>query len=97
MTVDIFDVNAEFEKLFGVRQYPNIFDSQAESVELRQLVLDSPQMEWDEKGLPFDGIELALNPKRKKRKRISTRKKELMLAGIVNALQHRYEGDGHDL
>ncbi len=84
-------INEEYEKIFRIPKHPSLFDSVDEYDELRQSIMNAPQVEFISENLPFDGIEYTTKPIREKRKRISTRKKERVLSSIISALQRRFD------
>lgn len=85
------NVNDEYEKILGIPTHPCLFDPADDYDELRQSIINAPYVEYLLDKLPFDGIDFTINPKRKKRKRISTREKEMVLCGIISALRRRYD------
>lgn len=60
MTEDGWDVNVEYEKLFGSSKRINLFDTEEEYYELRKFVIDQSLENYIFDGLPFDGIELVV-------------------------------------
>ena len=54
-----WDVNEEFEKLFGSPKRVNLFDTEKEYNELRQYIMSEPQVTSLNNELPFDGVEIS--------------------------------------
>lgn len=57
MTVEGWDMNEEYEKIFGSAKRINLFDTEEKYNELRQFIIDQPQITYISDKLPFDGIE----------------------------------------
>lgn len=53
-----WDINDEYEKLFGASKHINLFDTYEEYKQLRQLIMSSPVENSHFSGLPFENIEL---------------------------------------
>lgn len=70
MTEEGWDVNEEYEKIFGSREQINLFDTEEEYYELRQFILDQPQETFVSKPLPFEGVIIEKVEKKQKGKRI---------------------------
>ena len=87
------NITEEYEKIFGIPRHPYLFDSADGYDELRQSIINAPQVHCSFEKLPFDGIEIVIKPKRKRRKRISTREKEMVISCIISALQCRGESN----
>ncbi len=67
MSEDGWDVNVEYEKLFGAAKRVNLFDSAEEYYELRQFLADQPQETFVTKSLPFEGVTITkIEPKLKR-------------------------------
>ena len=60
MTEEGWDVNEEYEKIFGSRERINLFDTEEEYNELRQFIIDQPMKTFITKSLPFEGIGLTV-------------------------------------
>lgn len=58
MTENGWDVNDEYEKLFGASKHINLFDTDEEYKQLRQFIIDQPYVTYVTENLPFEGIEL---------------------------------------
>ena len=86
MSEDGWDINVEYEKLFGSAKRVNLFDSEEEYEELRQYIVSQPLETYLTKDLPFDGIVL---PIVKRKPRIAERKKSL-ISTILASLQNKH-------
>lgn len=54
-----FDINAEYERIFGVKHRASLFDGDEQYAHLRQEIIDAPTPEFKKKGnLPFERIKL---------------------------------------
>lgn len=63
------NVNKEYEKLFGSIKRVNLFDTEAEYDEVRQSIIDQPQLSFLSTKLPFEGIELSMQVEQTRLKR----------------------------
>lgn len=70
MPEDGWDVNEEYEKLFGAAKQINLFDTKEEYYKLRQFIIDQPQETFVSKSLPFEGIVVKIEKPKRKRERI---------------------------
>lgn len=70
MSEDGWDVNVEYEKLFGAAKRVNLFDSEEEYYELRQFIADQPQETFVANYLPFEGVIISREERKQKRERI---------------------------
>lgn len=111
MPEDSWDVNDEYEKLFGSAKRVNLFETEEEYNELRQYIMSEPQITYITKMLPFEGVELPIiedKPKQRKRNsKIDTmignilasliRKRQETLTTIVTSIQDEksVENDKH--
>ena len=85
MPEDSWDVNDEYEKLFGSAKRVNLFETEEEYNELRQYIMSEPQITYITKMLPFEGVELPIiEDKPKQRKRNS--KIDTMIGNILASL-----------
>lgn len=89
MPEDGWDVNVEYEKLFGAAKRVNLFESEEEYDELWQFIIAQPQETYLTNELPFDGIVL---PIVEKKPRIEERKKAL-ISKILTSLQEEHKSD----
>lgn len=87
MPEDGWDVNVEYEKLFGVVKRINLFDSEEEYDELRQYIIAQPQEAYLSKELPFDGMVI---PTLERKPRIGDKKKYL-ICEILTWLQEKHK------
>lgn len=69
MTEDGWDVNEEYEKLFGASKHINLFDTDEEYEQLRQFIIDQPYVKYVTENLPFEGVELTVRKEIKKPRR----------------------------
>ena len=81
-----WDVNVEYEKLFGAAKRVNLFDSEEKYDELRQYIISQPHETNVPKGLPFDGIVL---PIVERKPRIEERKCYLICKILTSLLEKR--------
>lgn len=84
-----WDVNLEYEKLFGSAKRINLFDSEEEYDELRQYIIAQPIETYLTIELPFDGIELSFFERKPK---IEERKKYL-ISKILTSLQEKHKAN----
>ena len=89
MPEDGWDVNVEYEKLFGAAKRVNLFESEEEYDELWQFIIAQPQETYLTNELPFDGIVL---PIVEKKPRIEERKKALISKSLTS-LQEKHKSD----
>ena len=86
MTVDGWEVNEEYERLFGAAKRVNLFDTEAEYNELRRFIMDQPQLTFVNPAMPFGGVCESIRPSRGKNK-----KKDILikqeLAQLVESLK----------
>jgi len=86
MTEDGWDVNEEYERLFGAAKRVNLFDTEEEYNELRRFIMAQPQFTFVNSPLPFGGVCGAIRPSRGKNK-----KKEILikqeLAQLIESLK----------
>ena len=84
-----WDVNKEYEKLFGAAKRVNLFDSEEEYDKLRQYIISQSLETSLTKELPFDGIVL---PIVERKPRIEEEKKSL-ISKILTSLQEKHKAD----
>ena len=84
MPEDSWDVNVEYEKLFGSAKRVNLFDTEEEYDELRQYIMADPQVTYVTNKLPFEGVEIAIGKEKYKCKRNSI--KNSVIGDILCAL-----------
>ena len=89
MSEDGWDVNVEYEKLFGSAKRVNLFDSEEEYDELRQYIIAQPLETDITQELPFEGIVL---PIIERKPRIDECKKTI-ISTILTNLQNRHKAD----
>lgn len=89
MSEDGWDVNVEYENLFGSAKRVNLFDSEEEYDELRHYIIAQPLETDITKDLPFEGIVL---PIVEKKPRIEECKKTL-ISTILTSLQNKHKAD----
>ena len=83
-----WDINEEYEKIYGAAKRVNLFDSEDEYDELRQYILSQPQWEsFLSNKLPFDNIVLQVN----KSKPIIDDIKNTIICNILSALQNKHK------
>lgn len=70
MSEDGWDVNVEYEKLFGAAKRVNLFDSEEDYYELRKFIADQPQEPIIANCLPFEGVVISREERKQKRERI---------------------------
>ena len=87
MSEEGWDVNVEYEKLFGAAKRVNLFESEEEYDELRQFIIAQPQETCLTPELPFDSIVL---PIVERKPRIEERKKNL-ISRILTSLQEKHK------
>lgn len=76
MPKDGWDVNVEYEKLFGSAKQVNLFDTEEEYNELRKYIIGEPQVTYTSKALPFEGI--VITSVEKTKQKIEDRKKPIV-------------------
>ena len=69
MTVDGWEVNEEYERLFGAAKRVNLFDTEEEYNELRRFIMDQPQLTFVNPAMPFGGVCESIRPSRGKNKK----------------------------
>ncbi len=91
VTGDGWDVNEEYERLFGAAKRVNLFDTEEEYNELRRFIMDQPQLTFVNPPMPFGGVCESIRPSRGKNK-----KKEILikqeLAQLVESLKQYLAG-----
>jgi hypothetical protein len=87
MSEDNWDVNEEYEKLFGSAKRFNLFDSEEEYEELRQYIVSQPLETYLTKELPFNGIVLPVV----ERKPGTEDRKKSLICTILASLQNKHK------
>ena len=81
MTEDGWNVNEEYEKIFGASKHINLFDTDEEYEQLRQYIIDQPYVMYVSESLPFEGVELTT------RKEIIKPRRERIKKTIIEVVQ----------
>ncbi len=86
MAGDGWNVNEEYERLFGAAKRVNLFDTEEEYNELRRFIMDQPQLTFVNPAMPFGGVCDSIRQSRYKNKKKEIQIKQ-ELAQLVESLK----------